>query len=553
VDIDRQAVEVTKLSLLLQVLAGETNETLNQQLSLWQERALPNLSDNIKCGNSLIGSDYFEAQLLPDEEEMRRVNTFDWERGFPEIMLVGGFDVVISNPPYIRIQTMKEWAPTEVEFYKREYKAASKGNYDIYVVFVERALQLLNERGRVGYILPNKFFQTKYGQSLRGLISQGKHLSEVVHFGAQQVFAGATTYTCLLFLDKGGNKCFRYVKAHDLDAWRASGEAVVGEIRADKVTKKEWNFVVGSGAELFERLSEMPLMLGDIADIFVGLQTSADKVFIMDLIEEEQHTLRLKSRALKINRTFEKGLLFPLVSGTDISRYCDLPERQYIIFPYSIEGESVELIDFGVISKSYPETADYLLKNKKTLEARERNRAKGKKWYGYIYLKNMRRQSIQKICVPRLVEYLYAAYDVDGNHFLDNVDVGGVTLKPAYQQQGPIYLLGLLNSKLLRWYFPFVSVLFRGGWLSANRQFLSQLPIRTINFDNPADVAYHDKMVALVERMLALHRKLADATVPDDKKLYQRQIESTDRQIDALVYNLYGLTEEEFAVVEGNI
>jgi hypothetical protein len=94
---------------------------------------------------------------------------------------------------------------------------------------------------------------------------------------------------------------------------------------------------------------------------------------------------------------------------------------------------------------------------------------------------------------------------------------------------------------------------FRGGWLSANRQFLSQLPIRTINFDDPADVARHDKMVALVERMLALHRKLAAATIPADKQLYQRQIEATDRQIDALVYELYGLSEEEIAVVEGRL
>jgi len=89
---------------------------------------------------------------------------------------------------------MKEWAPTEVEFYKEAYRAASRGNYDIYVVFVERALQLLNEQGRMGYIMPHKFFQAKYGEPLRGLIAEGQHLAEIVHFGDQQVFAGATTY-----------------------------------------------------------------------------------------------------------------------------------------------------------------------------------------------------------------------------------------------------------------------------------------------------------------------------------------------------------------------
>ncbi|MFH1929512.1 MAG: DNA methyltransferase, partial [Chloroflexota bacterium] len=104
VDVDRQAVEVTKLSLLLKVLEGESQETLGQQLALWQERALPDLGDNIKCGNSLIGHDYFEVQLLPDEEEMRRVNPFDWETGFRQVMASGGFDAVIGNPPWISLK-----------------------------------------------------------------------------------------------------------------------------------------------------------------------------------------------------------------------------------------------------------------------------------------------------------------------------------------------------------------------------------------------------------------------------------------------------------------
>ncbi len=121
-------------------------------------------------------------------------------------MAGGGFEAVIGNPPYIRIQTMKEWAPREVELYKEHYAAASKGNYDIYVVFVEKGLDLLQAQGRLGFILPHKFFNSQYGQPLREIISQGRSLAAVVHFGDQQVFTGATTYTCLLFLEKGGRE-----------------------------------------------------------------------------------------------------------------------------------------------------------------------------------------------------------------------------------------------------------------------------------------------------------------------------------------------------------
>jgi len=457
---------------------------------------------------------------------------------------------VIGNPPYIRIQTMKEWAPVEVELYKKNFTSASKGNYDIYVVFVERGLGLLNKSGRLGFILPHKFFNAQYGQPLRGLLAKGKHLADVVHFGDKQVFAGATNYTCLLFLEKRGSKKCHFIKVDDLTSWRINGESTEGKIPAAKIMSSEWNFTVGKGAELFEELSKMPVKLGDIADIFVGLQTSADDVFIMDLIEETPRTLRLKSKALNTEWTFEKGILFPLVSGTDVNRYRELPERQYILFPYKVDDVSVQLIELDVISKIYPKILAYLMENKKRLEEREKGKMRGPHWYGYIYLKNMTRQSIKKLCVPRLVESLYATYDTEGNHFLDNVDVGGITLKTPYQEEELVYLLGLLNSKLLRWYFPFVSAPFRGGWMSANRQFLSQLPIRIINFSDPADKARHDRMVKLVEQILSLHKQLASAKTPDDKTRLQRQIEATDHQIDQLVYEMYGLTDKEIQIVE---
>lgn len=470
---------------------------------------------------------------------------------------------MIGNPPYIRIQALKEWAPLEVEFYKKRYASAGKGNYDIYVVFVEKGLSLLDGKGRLGYILPHKFFNAQYGEPLRGLISQGKHLAEVVHFGDRQVFHGATTYTCLMFLDKAGAEACKFEKVDDPDAWRAVGQkslpapspsqpaSSMGEIPANTVGPDEWNFTVGHDAPLFEKLRRMPVKLGDMADIFVGLQTSADDVFIMDLVKDRGSTLRLRSKSLDSEWDFEKGIVFPLVSGTDVKRYSVLPERQYVLFPYRLDSGSATLIEYKTLSKTYPNAASYLSQNKRRLEEREKGRMKGPRWYGYIYLKNMNRQAIQKICVPRLVNRFLSSYDVTGTHFLDNVDVGGITLTEKYLKQGLPYLLGLLNSKLLGWYFPFVSAPFRGGWRSANRQFLSQLPIRVINFSGPADKARHDRMVALVESMFSLHRQLAAANTDHEKTALQRQIDATDRQIDQLVYELYGLTTDEISIVEG--
>ena len=130
VDIDPQAVEVTKLSLLLKVLEGESQQTLERQLLLYHERALPDLASNIKCGNSLIGPDFYDGQQLTlfDEEERYRINVFDWNAEFPAIMKAGGFDAVIGNPPYIRIQIMQEMSPLQCSYLVSVGKTEKPGN-----------------------------------------------------------------------------------------------------------------------------------------------------------------------------------------------------------------------------------------------------------------------------------------------------------------------------------------------------------------------------------------------------------------------------------------
>ena len=553
VDIDAQAVEVTKLSLCLKMLEGETEQTMGQ-LRFFRERVLPDLGNNIKCGNALIGPDFYHTDQLSflDEEIQYRINAFDWHAEFAPIFAAGGFDAVIGNPPYIRIQTMKEWAPIEVEEYKLRYHAASKGNYDIYVVFVERGLQLLNLNGRLGYILPHKFFNAQYGAPLRGLIAAGQHLSDIVHFGHQQIFTGATTYTCLLFLSKAGQSIFSFVKIENTSAWSASDIVPIFELDAGQVTSREWTFVGGGAADTFQRLASAFRKLGDVADIFVGLQTSADDVFIMryqGMVDEGQ--LNLYSESLSREVVIDNNLVFPVVSGTDVRRYQLLPYRQYIIFPYTVSNEKAQLIEDEKLKLNSYSTFIYLEENRSRLEQRERGKFADQFWYRFGRNQNLGIQSRAKICVPRLVDVLHATLDADGSHFLDNVDVGGVTWRAEYARHGLVYLLGLINSRLLAWFFPFVSAPFRGGYMSANKQFLSQLPIRIIDFDNPADVVQHDRMVALVERMLDLHRRQGAAATPQERSVIQRQIAATDAEIDALVYALYGLSAAEIAVVEG--
>ncbi len=553
VDIDRQAVEVTKLSLLLKVLEGENQETLGKQLALFKERALPNLDANIKCGNSLIGADYFAGQLMPDADELRRVNPFDWAQAFPEIMRDGGFDCIIGNPPYIRIQTMKEWVPLEVEIYKEQYATARTGNYDIYVVFVEKGLQLLNAHGRLGFILPHKFFNAQYGEPLRALISRGKHLAHVVHFGDQQVFAGATTYTCLMFLDKAGSEACAVVKVDDLSAWRAEGKATVGTIPAASITAAEWNFTVGKGAALFEKLAAMPVKLGDVADrIFQGLVTGADPVFILTPVGKGKYL----SDATQQEHRIEKELMHPLCKGSvNIRRYHIDDLTKAILFPYKLVDGKAQLLSPDEFESKYPFAWEYLRANRKALESRERGKWKHSKWYAFGRSQNLSEMEQKKILTPSIARR--ASFMLDATDFFYFVGSGGgggggygITLKEV-QQITYEYLLGVLNSKLLDAFLKSFSSPFSGGYSAYNRQYIEQLPIRAINLADAADKARHDRMVVLVTQMLELHPRLRAAQTAADREMLQRQINATDAEIDTVVYELYGLTEEEIKVVEG--
>ncbi len=554
VDIDSQAVEVTKLSLLLKVLEGEAAGA-GQIALLTTERLLPDLDGNIKCGNSLIGPDFYAATpqqlgLFGDAEEMHRINAFDWHAAFPKIMARGGFDAVIGNPPYIRIQALKEWAPVEVEFYKQAYRAAGKGNYDIYVVFVEKGLSLLNGRGRLGFILPHKFFNAQYGEPLRGLIAEGRHLAGVVHFGDQQVFKGATTYTCLLFLKKAGVEACEMVKVDDLAAWRTQAQnAASGTIPTQSVTAKEWNFVVGRSAALFDRLRQIPVKLGDVADRMAqGIRTSANEVYVLDLVSSDGDLITAHSKQLNLDVVLERGVTSLFLQGREIKPYRIMPSGKVVIIPYRIENSHIRLIDEQEMRGCFPRTFEYLSKNRSYLEERERGRMGGGNWYAYVYPKNIDVMSKCKILVPDIANR--ASFGLDENGDYAFTSGYGITLKNE-KAESIKYVLGLLNSRLLDLYLKSISTTMRGGFFRYFTQFIEQLPIRTIDFSNPADRARHDRMVALVEGMLDLHRRLPAARTPQEKTLLQRQIEATDHRIDALVYELYGLTDEEIRLVEG--
>ncbi|MGQ9628246.1 MAG: Eco57I restriction-modification methylase domain-containing protein [Anaerolineae bacterium] len=483
VDIDRQAVEVTKLSLLLKVLEGENQETLRQQLALWRERALPDLGSNIKCGNSLIGPDYFEGQLMPDEEEMRRVNPFDWEAEFPEIMKAGGFDCVIGNPPYVRVDYLDElWK----DYFKEAFKT-SRGKYDLYYLFLEKSLSLLKEFGRMGWIVPNKFCSATSAKELRDLLHRNSSKIEINSVSLLDVFSKVANYPVLLILEKSVRRAKSYLK-------------MTRTIDKSKLVDTEWTLCLSS-----DEIDGIPDRIfpvnanQDLLNLYLRL---ADKTKPFGLFARISEGFRIPAQLEKeageehIVKQYQFSRFSPVAKGS----YVTMEERRKVI-----SDTSVRFLDSLKPKLLFAEDA---LRIEATLDL-EKSLCQGGVYFAVI--------------------------ESDPNN-----------LKLLY------YLLGLLNSKLLSTLYKtlFGGMHMGGGYLRFRTNFLSQLPIRTINFSDPADVARHDKMVALVERMLELHKKQAEAKTQADRELYRRQIEATDKEIDKLVYELYGLTEEEIKIVE---
>jgi hypothetical protein len=398
--------------------------------------------------------------------------------------LRNGFDLVIGNPPYIRIQTLTKSNPKLAAYYKQRYKAAAKGNYDLYVCFVERGLELLHQNGQLAFIQPHKFFNAQYGEPLRDLLAKGKHLRHVVHFGDQQIFPGATNYVCLLFLAKAGaNKC-HFVRVGKLATWLSTFAGDEADIAANDIGAADWNFAVGKGASVFERLKQLPTRFGDIAArISQGIRTSANEVYVLDVKVEGSGHVEAYSEQLEAEFSLERKSVYRFLGGREIKPYRILPSGKVAIIPYRLSGGRMAIIPKQEYQERFPSTWSYLCKNRSYLEDRENGKMKGNNWYGFVYPKNLDIMVSPKLLVPDIADRASFALDEAGTFAFTSGY--GITLK---QERGLSlkYVLGLANSSVLDFYWRQISTPLRGGFFRNFTQFIEQLPIPESNAEQRA-------------------------------------------------------------------
>lgn len=410
---------------------------------------------------------------------------FHWELEFPEVFLGadgcrradGGFHAVVGNPPYIRIQALGR----ELAAYCRQHYGTASGSFDAYVPFIERSLSLLDSGGRLGFIVPNKFLKLDYAQRLRERLAADRLVEEIIDFGDAQIFEGATNYTCVLLLDRSGAAEFNYREvrgdAPTVRRMMVNVDAVPKEtFGAAAFGSDPWVLASGEEARVLAAARTNAERLDAVTDqIFQGLVTSADPVYILEDRGRRGLNEVVYSRALNAELELESDLLHPLASGGDVDRYSFRPLKRLLLFPYQRNGDRMELVTPEQLAK-LPLTGAYLRGNEQALRGRERGKMDHQGWHGYVYPKNLSAHAVPKLAVPRLCERLRASADRDGGVYLDNVDVGGIL--PSATGPSLWTLLVLLNSRLLNWAFQRYSVPFRGAFMSANKQFIAPLPIR---------------------------------------------------------------------------
>ncbi len=367
VDIDHQAVEVTKLSLLLKVLEGESQDNLAKQATIdftggkkWRERALPDLSDTIKCGNSLIGPDFYEQTTLDDEESTMKINAFDWNAEFEEIMEAGGFDAVIGNPPYVRQEGLGE-----IKDYFKKYYQTYHGMADLYTYFIEKGVNLLNDTGLWGNIVANKWMRANYGTPLRKWLKEN-HIVEILDFGDLRVFTTATTYPCIMIVGKGKPvDKFNVVNFKTLEPARLNETIQTSQfkVKVSGLDDSGWALINERDTQLLDKIKMSGKPLGEYGNerIYRGIVTGLNEAFLID--DEKRSQLVKKDKKCK-------DIIKPFLIGKNLNRYTIKSENIYLIFTRR-----------GIKINEYPSIKEYLTKYKEQLTPKPKN-WKGGKWQG---------------------------------------------------------------------------------------------------------------------------------------------------------------------------
>lgn len=412
---------------------------------------------------------------------------FLWHTWFNEVFNRpsgrNGFDIVIGNPPYLRIQGLKSVDPSLVDALKALYKSAD-ASFDLYVPFIELGLSLVSECGSVNYIAPTKWSNADFGKGLRALLCSLSAAARIINFSDYQVF-NASTYSGIQTFQRGSERLYYTQLAHDLDTSMdiklyldSLKESDFTPIDYKQFKKQPWILATNQVYQVLLKLKQQPLTLGDVFDkVYQGIATSKDNVFFLyDVSEISDTVIEGYSMQLGERVQVEKGLVKPLLKGEDVHRYDDIKTNRCVIFPYKLGDMGTCLYEEIEIAGVFPLGYKYLKSCEDVLRGRENGRLEDDTyWYRYIYPKNLTLYQCEKLVAPEISLGGNFAYDRNG-HFYHTTKVYGYIKKPESQYSYQ-FLLGLLNSRLFWFFIQNTGYVLRGGYYTFKTNYVTPFPI----------------------------------------------------------------------------
>ena len=503
VDLNKESVEITKLSLWLKT--ADKNKTL------------ASLENNIKCGNSLI-----------DDVEIAGELAFDWEKEFPEIFENGGFDIVVGNPPYVSAEYISE---IEKKYYEKIYYSAS-GRQNLYIIFYEKALNILKKSANLGFITPYTILKNMYYKEIREYILKNAKILEIVDFKGITVFEDAGVDSIIFMLKKEQKKEYKITYISNIRIFENQLYDIDFFSNQKILEKEDLSMQFSKNDELISRILEDKniLKLKEIVDFKQGIITGGNKKYLV---------LEKKDMCEKV------------LTGADFNRYRLSNSNQYIIYD-----------------------------TKKLHRPRKRELFEVK----------------EKLLLRQTGEFPICMIDNDQYFTLDTVH-NGILKRDNFDIK---YVMLLLNSKFLR--FIYENMINESGKLFAQVKiiYIDELPIKEISLEAQKPfIKKADKMLFLnknlqelsqkFQRLLTRKFELEKLTTKlqdwyllkfsefvkelkkskiklslkdemeweeiflenkEEAEKIKNEIEMTDKEIDRMVYELYGLNEEEIEIIE---
>ena len=523
---------INQLELMVRTKGIETQPTGNTRKITLQTSLYLQTLDWKKSIDQLKDLKIHPEKILP---------FFDWKLDFPELLneLVvenPGFDIVIGNPPYLRIQGIREVDSNLADQLGERYKSAT-GSFDLYVLFAEKGLKLSKSTGIMNYIMPVKWVNAAFGKGLRKIIQEQRAAHKIISFEAFQVF-NASTYTGIQWFKKNSSHLNYFQLDRDLPDNLAL-ENFLNKLTIDKfndysqesLDDEGWTLTDNRTEKILQKIRQQPTKVKDVfRKIFQGIATSKDSIYYIMNAVSDGNFISGYSKELDKQVVLERGLVKPLLKGDQVHRYEKLTTNNYVIVPYKIIDGRAVLYNEPELKQLFPLGYDYLKENEMELRMREKGRLlEDEFWFRYIYPKSLNLFENPKLICPDICYGGNYSFDVKGE-FYDTTTLYGYikheSIITSYE-----YFLGLLNSNLVWYFLKNTGTVLANNYFRFMPRYVNEIPVFIPN------LTQEQKITFLVEQVLVNKENGFDT-------------EELEDQIDTLIYRFYNLGYSDVKIIE---